>query len=226
MSNARSWIPFVVLAGLALIALLIAGSRELGVRTFALNAPNQTPVAVLRPSHPLCQGPVSSRGPAQSVKIWGAAVGGPAGLTVDVSDSQTERLLADGRLRATVKPQAYQTRLSKTVPGGHPLRVCVTADTNSFSLLGSPAAHPNVVMTGGKPGFEFSLVLLHDTGQSFLGSLGAAFSRASLYRPTWVGSWTFWLLTGALVGLIILGAVAIRAAASADGEDQGQVPER
>ncbi|MFZ0042168.1 MAG: hypothetical protein WAK93_12740 [Solirubrobacteraceae bacterium] len=76
-----------------------------------------------------------------------------------------------------------------------------------------------VVMSGSTPGLEFSLVLLHHTGESLLGSLGKAFARASLFRPAWVGAWTYWALAGALLATIGVGAVAISAAADADDSD-------
>jgi len=74
-------------------------------------------------------------------------------------------------------------------------------------------------MSGKKPGLEFSLVLFSGHGQSLLGALGKAFSRASLFRPSWIGAWTFWALAVALVATIAFGAVAIAAAASADSDD-------
>jgi hypothetical protein len=216
MSTARVTLVFVALAAVALVALLIAGSSTLVLRTFALASPNQFPVAVVGQSGQVCEGPVTSQGRVQAVEIWGAAVATPAHVLVVVQDATTGEPLAAGRLDATAVPNAYTARLVAPVAGGRPLRVCLIPGTGSLTLLGSPAVHPNIVLTGGKPGLEYSLALLDDTDQSLLGSLGKAFSRASLFRPTWMGSWTFWLLAAALLGTVPLGAVAIGAAAGAD----------
>jgi len=216
VSTARVTLVFIALAAAGLVALLIAGSSTLVVRTFALDSPNQFPVAVVGHSGPVCEGPVTSQARAQAVEIWGTAVAAPALLTVEVQDASTGERLAAGRLVATTVPNAYTARLDAPVAGGRPLRVCLIADSGSLTLLGSPAVHPNIVSTGGKPGLEYSLALLDDTGQSLLGSLGRAFSRASLFRPTWMGSRTFWLLAAALLATVALGAVAIGSAAGAD----------
>jgi hypothetical protein len=218
VSTVRVMLVFIALAALTLVALLTAGSSTLAVRTFALDSPNQFPVAVVGHSEHICEGPVISRGPAQAVEIWGTAVGAPAQITVDVKDASSGERLAAGQLDATSVPNAYTARLDVAVAGGRPLRVCLVADAGSLTLLGSPAVRPDVTLTGGKPGLEYSLVLLNDTGQSLLGSLGRAFSRASLFRPTWMGSWTFWLLAAALLGTAAFGAVAIGAAAGADSD--------
>lgn len=216
MSTARVTLVFIALAAAALVALLIAGSSTLVLRTFALDSPNQFPVAAVGHSEPVCEGPVTSQGRAQAVEIWGAAVAAPAQLIVEVEDASTRERLAAGKFVATTVPNAYTARLDAPVAGGRPLRVCLIADIGSLALLGSPAVHPNIVLTDGKPGLEYSLALLDDTGQSLLDSLGTAFSRASLFRPTWTGSWTFWLLAAALLGTVALGAVSISAAAGAD----------
>ena len=224
MTVRRSWLPFVVMSVVALIALLIAGSRERPVRTFALGAPSQAPVAVLAPGTQVCEGPVVSQGRAQSVRIFGAATGSPALLTVEVRNAPTGHLAAIGVLNAGTVPGAYTGRLASAAPGGEPLDVCLGGGAHAFTLLGSAAIHPNIAISGKAPAVEFSLVLLNDDGQSLLGSLGTAFSRASLFRPGWVGTWTFWALALILLSTIALGALAIASAASADDLDDRRPP--
>jgi hypothetical protein len=65
---------------------------------------------------------------------------------------------------------------------------------------------------------RFSLVLLNDGSGSLLDSLSTAFARASLWRPGWVGAWTFWGLTVALVATFGLAVIAIADGARADGD--------
>ncbi|HET9125832.1 MAG TPA: hypothetical protein VFN65_13210, partial [Solirubrobacteraceae bacterium] len=63
---------------------------------------------------------------------------------------------------------------------------------------------------GVAPGTQFALVLTRRA--TFLGSLGTAFSRASLFKPSWVGAWTFWLLLALLGSTVPLaGAALVRA---------------
>ncbi len=66
-------------------------------------------------------------------------------------------------------------------------------------------------------GQRFSLVLLSDGSRSLLGSLSLAFSRASLWRLSWVGPWTFWVLAIALLMAFGLVVAAVVRAADDDG---------
>jgi hypothetical protein len=217
--NVRSGrLSCIGLAVIAVVGLLVAGSQGLATRTLALGAPNQYPVALLHPTTRVCEGPVTSRGSAQSVGIWGASALGPARLKVDVQDAATDEVWASGEVEASTLESEYTARLTRAVPGDRPLRICLTEDLNTFSLEGSAAVHPNVVMTGKVAGQEFSLVLLSDS-RSLLSSLPTAFSRASLFRPSWVGSWTFWMLAIALLATFGLAAVAVASAVSTADED-------
>ena len=99
------------------------------------------------------------------------------------------------------------------------MRICLTDDVSTFSLAGSAVSAPTVSATGVATGQRFSLVLLTDGG-SLLGSLSTAFSRASLWHPSWVGSWTFWLLAIALLAAFGVGVSAVVSAAAADDEDR------
>jgi hypothetical protein len=62
------------------------------------------------------------------------------------------------------------------------------------------------------------VVLLESHGHVLLSSLGLVLSRAALFRPSWVGSWTFWVLLLALLGTVPLGAITISAAFRLEAE--------
>jgi hypothetical protein len=210
-----------VLAGIAVIvvvALVIGGLLSSTVRTFALGAPNQNQVALLHPGSRVCEGPVTSSRPVNGIGIWGASALGPAAIRVEVQDAATRRALQSAELRATTRGQQYSAYLPRPIAAGSPLRVCLTESLNTFALLGSGAIDPKVVMTGPRRGQEFSLVLLNHGG-SMLSWLSTAFSRASLFRPSWVGSWTFWVLILGLLATFGLGVAATALAASADDRD-------
>lgn len=214
----RLWIPLTALSVLVVAALVAWGSRGVAVRTYALDAPNQTTVAVLRPGSRICEGPVTPQGPVRGVDIWGTATGGPARLTVTVQDPATRRRLASGLLTASAVAGGYGARLERTLPGGRRLRICLTGAAGRFGLSGSASVNPSVVMTGGTPNRQFSLVLLSNANRSLWSWLPLAFSRASLWRPGWVESWTFWALAAGLLACFGLVVVAVVQAASADEE--------
>lgn len=214
MTSRRAWWISGVLALTALAALLVAASGTVVKREFVLGAPDQAPVAVLQPSQRVCEGPVASRGPFQRVGIWGSSAGGLSRITVEVQDARTARVLASGRLDART-PREDIVRLDSEVPGAQPLRICLVGNRRAFLLLGSQTIQPGVQTVGLKPGLQFSLVLLSDR-QSLLSSLPTAFSRASLFRPSWVGPWTFWVLALGLVAAFALGVIAVAGATAAD----------
>ena len=65
---------------------------------------------------------------------------------------------------------------------------------------------------------DIGLELRRADDRSLLALLPDAFDRASLFRPGWVGAWTYWCLLAALaVGVPLL---LVRALASAADEDE------
>lgn len=213
----------LALAVLTLGGLAIAGTRPMPVRTFALGAPNQTAVVVLQPGRRVCESNISSRGAFDQVGIFGASVGAPGRLAASIRARGDRRLSAIGSLVTTPTPAELFIPLSPRVAGGSPITVCLrNVSRAAFSLLGSPTVRPGVTMSGSHGKYEFSLVLRRSTGQSFLSSLPLAFSRAALWRPSWVGPWTYWTLLGLLVLAFPVAALTVAAATSEDGEPAGR----
>lgn len=209
------------LALLAILALLVVGTRHIVVRTASADAPNQTRLPALRPGQTACEGPLISHGPARSVGVWGTSGAVRAHLTVTVQNAATHAVLAAGALGGTPGDGERVAHLVQGAPGGRPLEVCVTDQAGEFSLDGSAASPPGLVATGLPPGQKFSLALLSDGDQTLLGSLSTAFSRASLWRPSWVGPWTFWML---LIALLATFGLAVVAVVSAAGDDEAPGP--
>jgi hypothetical protein len=214
----RRWVllPATACAVIALAGLVIAGSRDLAVRTASADSPNQLTIATLRPGHAVCEGPLTSQGPARGAGIWGGATGSTATLTVTVRDAFTRKAIASGSLQAGAQEGEWTVRLDRHVPGGQPVQICLTEDVGAFSLVGSAVSVPGVTVTGIPTGQRYSLVLLSDQNRSLLGSLSLAFSRASLWRPSWVGAWTFWVLALALLMTFGLAVAAVVRAADDD----------
>jgi hypothetical protein len=205
-------------SALAVVGLVLAASRGFELREFALRSPDQRSVALLRPSQQVCEGPVSSPQRFDSVGIWGSSVVGTAGLSVEVQEAGTRRMLASARIGATTATGEHVGALSHPISAARPLRICLVGDLNTFSVAGSDAQYANVVMTGRRPGSEFSLVLLRHR-KSLLSALPTAFSRASVFHLSWVGSWTFWVLGIGLLGTFGLIVIAVADAADSDEDD-------
>jgi hypothetical protein len=205
------------LAVLAILGLLAAGSRHVVVRTASADVPNQFPMPALRPGRQACEGPLTSHGPARSVGFWGAAASPLAQLTVTVRDATTHAIVASGSLAARSAETEWVAHLRRQVPGGLPLEICVADEAGTFSLAGSLGGAPGVVATGTAPrNALFSLATLDAGNHSLLSALPTAFARASLWRPSWVGSWTFWVLTAVVLATFGLGVVAVVNAADED----------
>jgi hypothetical protein len=217
MNTGRRWLLGAVLAIVAIVGLLIAGSQPIWTRDFALRSPSQEPVAQLSRSQRVCEGPVTSPHKIEGVGIWGGSTTGVSTVTVQVQSADGRNTLTSGSIRAP-SPGEYIARLAHPVASGMPVRVCVTGALNTFSLLGSAARDSSVVMAGPNHSVWFSLVLLDDD-RSLLSSLSTAFSRASLWRPSWVGSWVYWLLAVALVASFGFAVAAVAAASTDDGDD-------
>jgi hypothetical protein len=214
----RGALTAAVAAIVVVVVLVISGLRSGPVRSFALRVPSASPVATVRAKRPVCEGPVTASGQTSLVGVFGAPKRGLSRLHVTVRDAGTGdhgRVLATGAAVTAEVMTEDLVALDRTVPAGHSLRVCVRATTNPFVLEGAPASAVGVRMTGHRRA-QFSLVLDHRA--SFIGSLSTAFSRAAVFRPAWVGSWTFWVLTAAFAATFGLAIVAVAQAADADEE--------
>jgi hypothetical protein len=206
-------------AAIVTVAVLaLSGSRPFTARTFALGTENNFQVAVLHPGDQVCEGPVAGSDTSNGVGIWGGGIAGPAAMTVSARDPDSGRTLAVGPLRAQAVEARWTGRLDHTFAPRRPVQICLHEDAGTFTLSGAPPVRSNVVMSGKSgPAAEFSMVLLSVGRRSLLRWLPTAFKRASLWRPSWVGEWTFWVL---LIALLAAFALSVRAVASA-AEDDG-----
>ncbi len=209
----------IAVAVIAIVALLVSASRSVTARTFALGVQSSGQVAVLHPGARTCEGPVSGSDGSNSIGIWGGAIGGPATMTITALDQSSGKTLASGTLRAIAAEGRWAARLDDVIAANRPVRICLREDTGTFTLSGAAAVRPNVVMSGRPAGLEYSLVMLSESRHSLLAWLPTAFSRASLWRPSWVGSWTFWVLAAGLLATFGLGLLAVASAAEDDDAD-------
>ena len=197
--------PAVIGAIVALLAALVIVGLALAptdVQEANLRAPAQTSVAVLRPGQQVCVSPGLVGAPTEAIAVWGGPVLSSARVAVTASGLSGTPLLTSGRFTARSAGE-YVVKLSAPIPASRHFRACIRAIFNAFSVLGTPPSP--------------SLALLHRV--SGLAALDLAFSRAALWHPSWVGSWTFWVLAA---GLLASFAVAVLAVACASREDEEQ----
>ena len=136
------------LAILAILALLVAGTRHIVVRTASADTPNQTPSSRAAPWPDRVRGSShQQRAGAQRRRLgdlglcWGAPHGHRAGRG-------NAAVLAAGAFGATPGDVERVAHLVRAAPGGRPLRVCVTDEAGQFSLAGSTASPPGLLATG------------------------------------------------------------------------------
>lgn len=196
--------------------LVLSGTGQITARTFALGAENNFQVALIHPGTQVCEGPVTASQTSNGVGVWGGGIKGPATLTVTAREPSSGRTLASGPLRAQPAENRWTARLDHAIAADQPVQICLHGESGTFTLSGSSPVRSDVVMTGSQGHAEFSLVLLSIGRHSLLGRLPTVFARASLWRPSWVGAWTFWVLAIALLATF---ALAVRAVASAAADD-------
>ena len=95
-----------------------------------------------------------------------------------------------------------------------PLRVCVRNEGAApVAINGAPPDTPPDLL--GDPGRRAlpAFTFLREGDASMLSLLPEALRRAALFRPRWVGAWTYWLLlAAAMAGLPAALAAGLRAA--------------
>jgi hypothetical protein len=201
--------------------------RRNGILAFALAAG-----LGLQPGQQACQTPVIVSAPAGGVEAWlySGSVPGPT-LGVTVSDARDSKLLAVGRIspgyREIAPPRGYpnqtslRTRFDATVPAGKRITVCfLNLGPTAVALMGAlPSAISGTLTSPAQSrGNAIALLFLRPHSQSLFSMLPTVFRRAMLFRPAWVGAWTFWVLASALVGCFAVGAFAIARASDADAD--------
>jgi hypothetical protein len=124
-------------------------------------------------------------------------VPGPA-LAIRVRDPASGRTLAAGSQAAGYADNRLTaTAVSPRVRAGRPVDVCIrNVGPRRVGIWGEPA--------------RWTMLFLRPP-RSTLSQLPTIFHRASIFRPSWVGAWTFWLLLACvLAGLPGLLWVALR----------------
>jgi hypothetical protein len=207
-------LTFLVVAGLGLAVLLLAAANDGRSRAFSLGVSDVAGVTTLTPTATVCERPIADPTSFGGVRAWAAPGAAPTPVEVTVSDAQTRQVLARGRALVPAADGQFDVTLTRTVAAHRQLQVCfATAGRAKVALLGSSQVNPTVhLIVGGKPvaTLGLSLVMLPAHPRSLLSMVPTAFARAALFKASWVGTWTFWVLAAALLAGFAVAAAAVR----------------
>lgn len=135
---------------------------------------------------------------------------------------------SDGRVVARGSVAGYDDRekvvirfpeLKDDVAGG---RVCFTFGKGKLAFAGVPydSRSAYTVTVGGDPRpAEVQLKYFTAGKPSLISQVPAIFERAALFRPGWVGAWTFWMVFAAALAAIALLSIVLLRRAGAGAPD-------
>jgi len=216
MISRRTAITFslVLLVGIGLLAW--SGTRDSRARVFSLDLPFDHTSATLPAGRRACEGPIESPAGFGGIRAFGSSTGSPAMLDLVVTDAGSGETLARGRAPVSEVFNPITATLDGRVPAGRRVTVCmIGAGPGPIALGGSSSAgQPVRLRVGGRATPQaVSLVMLQARGQSFFSLLPTIFRRAALFRPGWVGAWTFWVLALILLAAALALGLAVSQAA-------------
>jgi hypothetical protein len=203
----------VSVVGLAgLLGTAATDDRELA---FTIGVVPTIPAATLEPGETVCQSPISV---SESFSRVGLRTGAPRGLgqplAVSVRAFDSGRVLGEGRIGGGFPDQADLTTAVGPIESGQRVEVCVRnrgdRAANVYGNAGAAAPPSEAKLSGRTLDTDVAVVFLKADERSMLSELPDVFDRASVFRPGWVGPWTFWALTVvALLGVPLLLARAL-----------------
>jgi hypothetical protein len=214
---------FLLVLGAGLVGLVVIALADR--RGFRLRVPSDSQVLV-QPGQERCSDIIRPPGAgADRVRFWARSTGaGPSPpIVVFVRRSRTAQTLADGT--AEGGPAGSRTvRLRGSVAGSRKVVACFLNAGAAPAVLLPPPGTPTRVTVERSDGLadyaDVGLELDRSDDRSVLALLPDAFDRASLFRPGWVGAWTYWLLLVALViGVPVLLSRALASASDADEDE-------
>jgi hypothetical protein len=209
-------IALAAVAALGVAGLVRSATRDERWTAFSLDVPPSQTVVVLGPHVDVCQGPIQTVAPVGILTSWVTPIGGrpsPA-LAITIRDgSRTGPVLATGHVPSgytvATAPEAI---VKPTVPEGREAWVCVrSAGPKPVDLIGNSAnSRTGVLTVAAKPvPNSLSFLFLRPHPVSLLSQVPAIFDRAALFRPTWVGAWTFWVLAVLVLAAFGVGVFAV-----------------
>jgi len=201
-------IVFAAVAVAGVGALLAAAAADQRWTAFSADVPPSQPVTALSPGQQFCQGPLKAIVGFGSVRAW-VSPNAPPGAALQLRvRSLSGATIASGRI-----PAGYGHFFDPTFNLGVPVR----GSRRVYVCLRSAGPEPVTLLGANR---RLAFLFLRRQPQSLLSLLPTVFKRAALFRPGWVGPWTFWLLLIGLIAAFVLGGIAVAQAASSDASDR------
>jgi GT2 family glycosyltransferase len=196
-----------VVAGLAV--LLLAASDDRSDVAFTNEASSSQEVVSIAGRRTFCQrvADVPKSFDGVNIPIYSGRSTEPFALVV--RDGRRGTRLGAGQGSAPPAP-AFVAIQTGRVEAGRPVRVCVeNRSRGRLGLYGTGEGERRVTRGTVRNG-RVALIFTGES-RSLLQRIPDAFGRAELFKPAWLGAWTFWLLAaGFILGVPTLLAVALR----------------
>jgi hypothetical protein len=203
----RRALALVAVVAAGVVALVIVQVSQSSTLAFTLGAAPQAPLAKVDSRQTVCQNTINVP-PSSAFDRVALQVGtnGRPGSRLDVTILRRRVPIAAGTLRAgypDVPPGGgFRTIPVGHVAGGQQIEVCVTNQgQHAVSLYGSGELAnrvSNATLNGNPTNYDLAL-LFERPSRSRASLIGDVFQRASLFRPGFVGAWTYWVLAALMV---------------------------
>ena len=222
------------LVAFALVALAgAAAGGRLAVRhveRFGTVVQPARPAVNIPAGREACQAPLVPHSDFSGVQLLVATYRQPGPpLSVTVRDVATGDVLGRGNLAGGYPDNSFQTIATGPVPGRRNVAICVANDGSSSALLYGDAGHvvaETGATIGGRP-VDADIGFVFTRDRPFAGLVADIARRAALFRPQWVGPWTFWLLAaGVVLAVPLLLAGALRGAVRDEDASESAQPLR
>jgi len=211
MTRRSAIIAFVAVALVGIAGLLVAASQYERTTAFSPGVPSAGPQVALHPGQVACENPTLVQASFASVTAWLGGTANPgAALEMSIRSAGGARLATASIPATDVASSTPVFKLSRTVAAGQWIVVCLHAiGPQTTQVLGSSG--------------QFTLLFLRPHPESLLSAIPSIFDRAALFRPTWVGAWTFWALLALLGVAFVACGVAVAKAVGSDlaGDEPG-----
>jgi GT2 family glycosyltransferase len=194
-----------------LVVLVLSAADDRSAVAFTNEAPSSAEVVSIAPRDTVCQRVADVPASFEGVSVPLYSGGSSGAFAVAVRDARSGRILGRGTGMAPDVPN-FVAIPTGTVGAGRAVDVCIVSQTGGrLGVYGVGQGQRRVTRGTVRVG-RIALVFFGPS-RSLLDRIPDAFRRAELFKPVWMGSWTFWLLAALVVlGIpLLLGAALWRA---------------
>ncbi len=193
----------VVAAGVIALAIVMAADER------GFTAPLNTKTAVrVPPGKEVCRRSVKPKQAGVNALRFHVDTGGRRGppLELRVFRGYTRpTVVATGSLPGGYRTGELEAAITGSAAGAFALSACVdNVGSTPITITPPPPLRAReLAHARGRTGFEeISLTLVRKPSRSLLSLMPTAFERATLFRPGWIGAWTYWMLAAGLIFVV------------------------